>query len=200
MGEALFALELTKEIIRSIMKKIPEKGAVKMNKLCKRMIALLLAVLLMTAMAGGALADDDASVNVLDLTLLDQASYTAADWWENYTSKTVLAVCTYCDIVLDDNAAWERIADEATKDGKIYVARADDCLTIYFFGDTELVSVFYVPSIKMAMVIAADLPASTAAASMAKLKTDGTISEYTAIDREDFSTAFGVLIEMINEE
>lgn len=170
-----------------------------MKRICTRMLAGFTALLLMMTMMSGTMAEES-ELQDLEPVLLVLGENTAEDWWESYTSKTALAVCAYCDIVLSDNTEWEKISEEAVTTGKIYVAKSDQSLMIFFFGETELVIVFVTPALEQAWVLVTDLSASIAGLVMSSMQENGSFTVYTQIENDDFYTAFGALVDVINKE
>ena len=80
------------------------------------------------------------------------------------------------------------------------MAKKEILLSICFFGDEDLLWMYYTPDLKQAHVQILDIPAFMASSIMTRVRSDGTVTSYTEIERDDFNTTLEVVSWMFTEE
>ena len=167
-----------------------------MKKVCSRMLTGFIALVMLVTMMGGAVAEGTESYD-LELVFLATGPDTTSGWWQDDVTKTALAVYSLCDLVLAQNAAWDKVTREALDVGKVYVLKSDmagGVLMTFFFGESDLVGVLYTPSRKQAKVMVLKLESRNAAA---EIMEGFSFGEYVEIEHSVFERMYDAVINEV---
>lgn len=150
----------------------------------------LLAVLMLVAMLFSFAAAEDDPITFAP-SLLNAMDYSAAEWWSSYTYKTAFAVMAAADLSDITQQGIYDSAKEGILNDAIYVSINDDrnILTAFFFGDTQVIGVMYMPEAKLAMILVEEgITPSMASAAMLAIE-----DEYVQVKQTDFMTLLNAL-------
>ena len=168
----------------------------------KKSASYALAILLILVLClSSAHAEETTSITI-ETTILSAMDLAAYEWYEDTTSKTALAACIWCDVVLSDNDQLEAIMTEAIRDGYVYVAKEGLMLAVIYCGENGSILAIYQPSTDELSITDLDTQISSkyvADVVMEGLKDQGLVSTYSEVEGEDILTVLEIIMEMLEE-
>lgn len=167
----------------------------------KKLSALLLALLLAIACAAPALADESNTVQI-EPVFLEIFDMTSTEWYEDYTSRTLLATSVLLDIILSDYDELEDMASSALLKGSVYVGKSSLSLYTFFYCETGTFFASFVPATGNFNVSILDSTFSITGAenAMSGMRTDGLLDSYYKIDSADILSMYEMVVDALNSD
>ncbi len=162
----------------------------------KKLLALLLAAVMMVTMTG-AFAADSIDINARLLSIFDM---TAAEWYADETSRVMLATCGWMDIILADNLtdSYEETATDAVLSGSVYVAKSGTLLVVLYFADDATILLGFSPTMGSLNVTMHGRFASPAEV-MTGMRSEGLVDSYYLLDGWEMIEAYQAILEVVTE-
>ncbi len=166
----------------------------------RKLLALILAAMMMVSMAGFAMADDGSSSIQIEPVLLSLMEMSTTEWYKDYANRTMFATLAWMDVVLADNLddSFEDAIGDAVLSGTVYVARSSQMLVAMYFDTDVTILVGYVPAID-AMYISKLNPCNYPEQVLSSMKADGDCDSYYQIDKADILEVVEVVLDAITQ-
>ena len=162
----------------------------------KKLLALILSLVLAFTVAGTALADS----NIVDMepTLLSIMDQTSAEWYEDDTSRVLLATCGLIDVLLSDYESFAEIAKEAVVKDNVYVAKKNLELYIFFFGDSQVLVVSFLPATDAMQAFSIAVDTSYPTVYLSSMKSEGLVTTYYNVPSDDIMLMFELILDALD--
>lgn len=167
----------------------------------KTLSVLLAAILVLSICLVPALADESPSWEI-DSKILVKLSedISVDDWYGNGENRALLAAIAMAEMLWSEACdATEETMTFAATEGAIYVARDGESLTVWFFGENELVYVVYAASSDTMAAAMASLGYSAAEYTMSALRDKGNFASYIEVSQSEFAQALSNLADALAE-
>lgn len=162
----------------------------------KKLVSLLLILVLALGLTCPALAESNELV--METTLLEIFEYSVDEWTTNDDNRTIFATMAMLDAVLTDDQRVSDIAAQALVNNVIYVAREENLVSCFLFGETTCLMIVYMPGVG-ANAAFTELSDDLALGLMEALKADSGVIAYWKVEAEDVLTMMQGVLDAINQ-
>ena len=162
----------------------------------KKLLALLFAVCLLLPCA---FAEDDLDSHQVTPTLCNVIDRSAYEWYESNASRSLLAACVLLDFPSEERPdIWEEMSGGFAYD-RIYVAKNEGQLNVYFFGVKMVVLAIYDPDGGVMLVAILGDTIENPVEFMKYMVAGDNLESYYAVDNDDIMEMIDMVIEILSE-
>ena len=162
----------------------------------KKLFALLFALCLTVSVAFA----QNADTHSFTPTLCNILERTTDEWYASSTDRALLAGSILLDFPSEEREdMWEELSSGFALN-KVYVAKDEEQLNVYFFGKTKVMMVVYDPASGLMLAGILGDAIDTHTGFLDYLQVGGNIESYYHADNDDIMTMIDIVIEILSDE